>query len=314
MRFVSATEIDATLSFPALINAIANMFRTDIHVPVRHHHAIEHAAGTLLLMPAWTEEAQGNFIGTKIVTVFPDNAKHGIPSVTGTYLLMSGETGEPLAGFDGRMLTLWRTAAASALASVFLSHRDSQRLLLVGAGALSPYLARAHASVRQIQEVSVWNRSGTRAEAVAADLRKEKINAHAVTDLQAAANEADIISCATLSSEPLVQGRWLKPGSHLDLVGGFKPTMREVNDEAIRCSCIYVDTRIGALKEAGDIVDPIRRGILRETDIRGDFFDLCRNKVKGRISTSEITLFKSVGTAVEDLAAAMLVWRKLATT
>jgi alanine dehydrogenase len=314
MRFVSATEIDATLSFPTLINAIADMFRTDIHVPVRHHHAIEHAAGTLLLMPAWTEEAQGNFIGTKIVTVFPDNAKHGIPSVTGTYLLMSGETGESLAGFDGRMLTLWRTAAASALASVFLSHRDSQRLLLVGAGALSPYLARAHASVRPIQEVSVWNRSGTRAEAVAADLRKEKINAHAVTDLQAAANEADIISCATLSLEPLVEGRWLKPGSHLDLVGGFKPTMREVNDEAIRCSCIYVDTRIGALKEAGDIVDPIRRGILRETDIRGDFFDLCRNKVKGRISTSEITLFKSVGTAVEDLAAAMLVWRKLATT
>ena len=143
MRFVSATEIDATLSFPALITAIADMFCTDIHVPVRHHHAIEHATGPLLLMPAWTEEEQENFIGTKIVTVFPDNAKHGIPSVTGTYVLMSGETGERLAGFDGRMLTLWRTVAASALASVFLSHRDSQRLLLVGAGALSPYLARA---------------------------------------------------------------------------------------------------------------------------------------------------------------------------
>jgi len=314
MRFVSATEIDATLSFHALIDAIADMFRTDVHVPTRHHHAIEHAAATLLLMPAWTNEARGNFIGTKIVTVFPDNAKRGIPSVTGTYLLMSGDTGEPVVGFDGRMLTLWRTAAASALASRFLSNGDSQRLLLVGAGALSPYLARAHVSVRPIQEVSVWNRSVTRAETVAADLRKEKIIAHAVTDLETAAKEADIISCATLSSEPLVQGRWLKPGSHLDLVGGFKPTMREANDEAIQCSRIYVDTRTGALKEAGDIVDPIRRGILREQDICGDFFDLCRNKVKGRSSTSEITLFKSVGTAVEDLAAAILVWGKLAIT
>jgi len=311
MRFISAAEIDAALSFPALIDAIADAFRAEINVPVRHHHTIEHESATLLLMPAWTGSGKENFLGTKIVTVFPRNATRGIPSVTGTYLLMSGETGEPLVVFEGRALTLWRTAAASALASKFLSRPDASRLLIVGAGALSAYLVRSHSTIRPIQEVLIWNRTFARAEMLSAKLRKEKIESRAVKDLETAARGADIISCATLSFDPLLQGQWLKPGAHVDLVGGFKPTMREVDDETIRRSKVYVDTRGGALKEAGDIVDPIRRGILREQDIRGDLFDLCRDRVKGRISTDEITLFKSVGSAIEDLAAARLIWRKL---
>lgn len=312
MRFIAAEEIDAAFDFPALMAALRDAFRADFNVPLRHHHAIqrEGETATLLLMPAWTSAGPDSFIGTKIVTVFPDNILRGAPSLSGVYLLLSGETGTPLMAFDGRALTLWRTAAASALAATFLAHEDASHLLLAGAGALAPYLVRAHASVRPIRKVSIWNRTPARAETLAAALHAEKIEACCVENLEATARAADIVSCATLSNEPIVRGAWLKAGAHLDLVGGFKPTMRETDDEAIKRARVYVDTRVGALREAGDIADPIRRGILHEEDIRGDLFELCRGSAKGRTLSDEITLFKSVGSAIEDLAAAILLWKK----
>jgi ornithine cyclodeaminase len=310
MRFFSAAEIDAAFDFPDLIDALACAFRGGIEAPLRHRHAIAgDEANSLLLMPAWTTEEGERFVGTKILTVYPENVKRGLASTTATYFLMSGETGFPLAGFDGHELTVWRTAAASALASRYLSRADAKRLLVVGAGSLPPYLARAHASVRPITEIAIWNRTAARAEKLAAELRVNKFNAKAVTDLEAAARVADIVSCATLSTEPLIKGDWLKEGAHLDLVGGFTPAMREADDRAVARARVYVDTR-AALKEAGDIAGPLQRGVLRESDIRGDLSELCRNKVKGRGSAGEITLFKSVGSAIEDLAAAMLLWEK----
>lgn len=312
MRFIAADEVDAALDFPALIAALKDAFRADFNVPLRHHHAIEREGetATLLLMPAWTSGGPASFLGTKIVTVFPGNISRGAPSVSGIYLLLSGETGTPLMAFDGRALTLWRTAAASALAATYLAREDASHLLLVGAGALAPYLVRAHAGVRPIRKISIWNRTLARAEALAVTLRAEKFNVSVVQKLEDAASKADIVSCATLSNEPLVRGAWLKAGAHLDLVGGFKPTMRETDDDAMKRARVYVDTRAGALHEAGDIADPIRRGILREEDIRGDLFELCRGSATGRALSDEITLFKSVGSAIEDLAAAMLLWKK----
>lgn len=313
MRLVSAAEIEAVLEFPALIDAIADAFRANIAAPLRHHHAMrrEGVEATLLLMPAWTGTVAESFIGTKIVTVFPANPIRGRASVNGTYLLMKGESGEPLAAIDARLFTLWRTAASSALAARFLAREDAENLLMVGAGALAPYLIRGHVSVRPIRKVVIWNRTRERAEALAAEFSSQRFDAKAADDLEAAMHAADIVSCATLSSTPLVRGSWLQPGMHLDLVGGFKPTMREADDKTLRRARIYVDTRAGALKEAGDIVDPLRRGVIREQDIQGDLFDLCRGRVKGRENASEITLFKSVGTAIEDLATAMLIWRRL---
>jgi ornithine cyclodeaminase/alanine dehydrogenase-like protein (mu-crystallin family) len=315
VRLISAAEITAALKFPALIDAIADAFRAEITAPLRHHHAMARAGGeaTLLLMPAWTAEAASSFIGTKVVSVFPGNAARGEASVTGTYLLMKGDTGEPLAAIDGRVFTLWRTAASSALAARFLAREDATHLLMIGAGALAPYLIRAHASVRPIRKIAVWNRARKRAETLAAELSLEGFDTRAADDLETEIRAADIVSCATLSPAPLVHGNWLQAGTHLDLVGGFKPTMREADDKTLRRARIYVDTRAGALKEAGDIVDPLRRGVIRERDIRGDLFDLCRGHVKGRESASEITLFKSVGTAIEDLATAMLIWSRLGT-
>jgi ornithine cyclodeaminase len=313
MRYFAAAEIDAALRFPALIDAIAAAFRAETGVPLRHHHAIERDGGTatLLLMPAWTAAQPEGFLGAKVVTVFPGNRDRGAPSVNGTYLLMSGETGEPLAAFDGRALTLWRTAAASALAANFLARPDASSLLMVGAGSLAPYLVRAHASVRPICDITVWNRTPARAEALVADLRKQDIAARAVTNLEEAARAADVISCATLAAEPLIRGAWLAAGAHLDLVGGFRPDMREADDDAILRAAVYVDTRTGALREAGDIADPVRRGVLPEDGIAGDLFGLCRGTAPGRRTTGEITLFKSVGSAIEDLAAAMLLWKEL---
>jgi len=270
MRVVSADDLARTFTFPKLIEALREGFRGEIEIPVRHHHAIERPdepAATLLLMPAWTKGAKA-FAGVKV-------------------------------------LTLWRTAAASALAATYLAREDAHRMVMVGAGALAPYLVQAHASVRPIDEVLVWNRSRERAERIATDLRGRGYTVAATEDLEAAVRTADLISCATLSSAPLIEGAWLKPGAHLDLVGGFTPKMREADDEAVRRARVFVDTRAGALKEAGDIVQPLANGILREGDI-GDLFDLCRGKAKGRAAPDEITLFKSVGTALEDLTAAML--------
>jgi ornithine cyclodeaminase/alanine dehydrogenase-like protein (mu-crystallin family) len=313
LRYISAAEIDAMLDFPPLIAALHEAFRAEIETPLRHHHAIprEDGEAALLLMPAWTQEKEGSFLGTKTVTVFPGNLAKGIGSVAGTYLLMSGDTGEPLVTIDGHRLTLWRTAAASALAAKFLAREDASHLLLIGAGALAPYLARAHAAVRPIRKVSIWNRSAKRAEEVAASLAREAFAVEVAADREQVARETDIVTCITLSQTAVLEGAWLKDGAHVDLVGAFRPNAREADDDAIRRARVYVDTRRGALQEAGDLVIPIAKGIFREADVRGDLFELCRGEARGRGSATEITLFKSVGTAIEDLAAAMLLWKKL---
>lgn len=312
MRVVTAADIDRVLTYPALVEALREAFRGDIIVPVRHHHTIPQAGSdaTLLLMPAWNAEGE-RFLGCKIVTVFPDNAKAEKPSVYANYILLSGETGEPLAMLEGRTLTAWRTAAASALAASYLARQDAAHLVMIGAGALSPHLIRAHSAVRPITRVTLWNRTRRRAMALAFDLARAGIAIEIADDLEEAVRKADIVSCATLSAAPLVRGAWLRKGAHVDLVGGYTPKMREADDDAVKRAKVYVDTRDGALKEAGDVVVPVKKGILKRDDLGGDLFDLCRGAAKGRRLKTEITLFKSVGSAIEDLAAAMLVWRSL---
>jgi len=313
MRVVPAAEIDRVVRFPALIDALADAFRGDFVVPVRHHHEIERRGGpaTLLLMPAWTGAASAaGFLGVKIVSVFPDNGACNLPSVLGTYLLMDGATGEPRAALDGTRLTVWRTAAASALAARFLAREDCRRMVMVGAGALAPFLIRAHLSQRPINEVALWNHRPEKAEALAAELRGQGLPVTAARNLEAAVRQADLISCATLSTEPLVSGAWLKPGTHLDLVGAYNLRMREADDEALRRSEVYVDTS-AALTEGGDVALALRGGAIAESHVRGDLSGLCRGTVRDHRGADAITLFKSVGTAIEDLAAAMLVWRTL---
>jgi alanine dehydrogenase len=306
MRTISADEVHAALDFPALIDALAAMFAGGCEVPLRHHHSVSVPGApdaTLLLMPAWQP---GHALGVKLVTVFPGNAAKGLPAVMGQYLLLDATTGAPLALIDGTALTLRRTAAASALASRFLSRRDAAHLLMVGTGALAPHLVHAHCAVRPIARATVWGRNPDRARDLVSKLDLSGVKIEVAERLEPAAREADVISCATLATEPLVRGAWLRAGQHLDLVGGFTPAMREADDDAVRRAEVFVDTRAGAMKEAGDIVQPLASGALSPERIRGDLFDLCRG-ASGRTDAAAITLFKSVGTALEDLAAARLV-------
>lgn len=294
----------AALPFPRLVQALRDAFIAGAEVPLRHRHAVAGGDGTLLLMPAW----QGSTaMGIKLVTVFPGNGARGLNSVFSTYLLCDGATGQHLAVIDGNEITARRTAAASALAGDYLAPADAHSLLIVGAGHVAGMMAQAWSAVRPIRRVAIWNPRPARAEALAASLRAEGFGATATTDLESATRDADIVSCATLASEPLIHGAWLRPGTHLDLIGGYRPDMREADDAAVRRARIFIDTD-AALAEAGDITQPLAAGIITRADILADLAALCRGGAAGRTAPGEITLFKSVGSAIEDLAAAALVW------
>lgn len=319
MKIISAAEVDRALTFPGLVDRLEAAFRDGAIQPVRHHHTIERpdgAASTLLLMPAWTDfpaagTSDGGYVGVKIVTVSPDNNAIGKPAVMGVYFLLDGRTGEPLALIDGQRLTQWRTACASALAARYLARQDASRLLVIGAGALCPFLAQAHSAVRPIREIRIWNRTPENAEKAAAALRSAGLDASVAGDLHEAIGRADVVSSATISTDPLVAGSALKAGVHVDLVGGFTPAMREADDAAIAAARVYVDTRAGATKEAGDIVQPLKSGVLAADAIVADLQELTRGQKSGRQSAGEITLFKSVGAALEDLAAGIAVYEAL---
>ncbi len=252
----------------------------------------------------------GAYLGTKIVDVFPGNARLGLPAVMGVYVLQSGETGAPLAVIDGTRLTHRRTAAVSALAADLLARPDASRLLIVGAGALAPHLARAHAAVRPPSRIAVWNHRPAGAERLAAELRAGGLPAEAAPDLEAAVRAADTVSCATLSTAPLIRGGWLAPGQHVDLVGAFTMGMREADDACLRRARVFVDAP-AALTEGGDVAVAIRDRALSEADVLADLAALCRGTHPGRDGAGEVTLFKAVGTAVADLAVAVAVWKAL---
>ena len=306
MLNLDSAAVAAALPYKQLIEALNVAFASDVEAPVRTHHEVpvpDGAGGNLLLMPAWKA---GGSMGVKVVTVFPDNASQGAPAVFGTYLLMSAETGVPVAILDGTELTVRRTAAASALASSYLSRGDSKRLLMVGTGNLAPHLIMAHTSARPIEQVLVWGRRREAAAALVEMLAGVTFDIGIADDLESAIRQADIISCATLATEPLLSGRHLRAGQHIDLVGAFRPDMREADTEALVRSEIFVDTRAGAFSEAGEIVQDLETGAIAEADILAELSDLCRGNASGRSAAETITMFKSVGTALEDLAAAEL--------
>jgi ornithine cyclodeaminase len=308
MRILDQLATASSLAFPALIDAIGSMFAGACVMPVRHHHTVAvpgESPATLLLMPAWQP---GAYIGVKLVSVFPDNHQRGLPAIHGSYLLSSGKTGEMLAVIDGGELTARRTAATSALAARYLARSDASTLLVVGTGRLSLNLIEAHSQVRALTKVLVWGRDITKARAVANEAIALGYPAEATDDLEAAARSADIISCATLSHVPLIRGAWLKPGSHLDLVGAFKKDMRESDDEAVLRATLFVDTREGAFAEAGDLLQPLEAGVITRDSIKAELAELVTGQAPGRQSEDEITLFKSVGAALEDLAGAILAY------
>ena len=257
-------------------------------------------------MPAWRT---GGLLGVKVVGVFPGNSARRQPAVLSSYLLCDATTGAHLALLDGNEITARRTAATAALGAAFLARADASRLLVVGAGRVGAELPAAMRAVRPIDQVAVWNRTPGPAAALVAQLNEAGFAASVAPDLEAAVRAADIVSCATLATEPVVHGAWLEPGVHLDLIGSFTPAMRETDDEAVRRGQMFIDGRAG-LEESGDLLLPVRSGALHP-DACTTLAALCRGEHPGRTEAAGVTIFKAVGTALADLAAASLVYRDL---
>ena len=307
MEIFDAAAIRAGASWPALTDAVATILGdAEAVAPERQVLPLalsDGAEGSLLMMPAWRA---GDVVGVKAVTYFPTNAGSGAPTINAGYMLFDGRSGRLVAVLDGDELTARRTAAVSALAARYLARTDAGRLLVVGTGQLAPNVARAHAHTRTLRSVEIWGRTPGRAGAVVDDLAGSGLPAVAVDDLEAAVERADLICCVTSATEPLVAGCLLQPGTHLDLIGGFRPDMREADDDAVRRASIFVDTGPGALV-AGDLAQPLAAGVIDESRITADLADLVTGRHRGRTADDEITLFKSAGFALADLATARLV-------
>jgi ornithine cyclodeaminase len=299
MIYIDFDAVHRVLSVGNLVEPLRRAFVSNAHSPERAQYdlMVPGKPRTLLVMPSWRPDGD---IGVKIVTIFPDNTDRELPSVNAAYLLLSGRTGQPRAWIDGRALTLFRTAAVSALAAAVLAPAAPGALLMVGTGALSRYLVEGHRAVRKFNSVAIWGRDPKKAADVARDLSARGWPVGAAKDLEPAVRSADVISCATLAEQPLIQGNWLKADCHLDLVGSFKPGMREADDECMRGAFIAVDT-LAALRESGDLTEPLARGIIEIPDI----FLLSDLLAAGRATPRpRRTVFKSIGVAHADLAAA----------
>lgn len=309
MQFDAVRTRDA-LDFPSLIEALRQAFAEGASVPLRHTHQIESqgAVGTTLIMPAWNS---AGYFGVKTINIFPGNGERGLPGLHATYMLYDATTGVPLALIDGDEITVKRTAGAAALGADYLARRDARRLLVVGSGRIARLLPAAMKAVRPIEEVMVWNYRTPSADALVTALRDEGFDARRVDDLESAVRKADIVSCATLSTAPLVHGVWLQPGTHLDLIGSFKPDMKETDPACFIGTEVFVDTD-EAPKKSGDLLAAMETGRFAASDIRATLEMLCRGEQPGRTNADAVTVFKAVGSALEDLTAAMLVYRKAA--
>jgi ornithine cyclodeaminase/alanine dehydrogenase-like protein (mu-crystallin family) len=305
VKVLSADQTRQALPMPAMIEALRVLFATGCEVPLRHTHVLPGPV-TSLIMPAWIS---GKYYGVKIINIAPNNTALGKPGLFAVYTLFDAATGEPLAQLEGNALTAARTAAASALAASYLARPEAKHLTLVGSGRIAALLAPAYAAVRTLESVTIWSPQQAHANRLLLQLREdarlEGVKLSVCESLENAVRAADMVSCATLASAPLVRGQWLAPGSHLDLIGGFAPNMREADDACFAGASLFVDTDEAAQK-SGDLLGPLARGVFSLHDIRANLGQLCQSKHPGRTHALERTVFKSVGSALEDLAAAML--------
>jgi len=311
LRHIDSDTTARRLPFAALIDALEAGFAAGCIVPTRHHHTlagIQEPDATLLLMPAWSNPDDARqYLGVKLVTVFPGNTARNLPGLASMYVLYDRGTGIALALMDGNVITAYRTAATSALAARFLSRPESRKLLVIGAGRVASLIPDAYRAVRPIDQIRIWDIHAEAARKLADSLASRGMAASVADDLDSSVQWADIVSAATLAREPLIKGDSLRLGTHVDLIGGFTPSMREADDVAVRIASVYVDTE-EALHEAGDLVQPIRANIINKGHVRATLEQLCRKNGKGRSSNDEITYFKAVGSGLADLVSARMVY------
>jgi ornithine cyclodeaminase len=303
MQNLTAHDLIERLPYAVLTKQLPKLLQGETTSPQRHVHTVQNDGepdATLLMMPAWSQGVGG----VKIVNVTPGNTRRNLPAVTASYLLFDAVTGEHMALLDGGELTARRTAAVAAIAADRLAADGAKRLLLVGSGRIASELAFAYRAVRDIETVQVFSPTTANAEKLVAALKAGGFHAKVCTDLATDTVKADIIACATLSKESLIKGEWLRAGQHVALIGGYLKDMREADDATMTLADIWVDT-FAALSEAGDLTQPIAAGLLHHEMIKGTLQTLCAGSALPD-RESRITLFKSVGDAAQDLAAASL--------
>jgi 1-pyrroline-2-carboxylate reductase [NAD(P)H] len=309
MKTISAEEVHSALSYPAIIDALGEAYAGKFKMPPRQVFLLddeEDNHDAFAVLPSWSEE----FIGVKAFTYFPEAVAPN-KSLYSKIMLFDRANGEPLALVDGTTVTFWRTAGISGLATRLLSREDSETLLVLGTGNLSTYIIRANASVRDLKKVMVWGRTASKAAAVVEQMKGElpEIEFVVVEDRQAACGEADIIVAATASHEPVVEGEWVKPGTHTDFIGNHHAVKRECDTALVLKSKVYADSRVNAFKEAGEILVPISEGVFKEDDVVAELTEMCAGSATLRESDEEITLFKSIGMAMSDLVGAGLAYK-----
>ncbi|KAA0033717.1 delta(1)-pyrroline-2-carboxylate reductase [Cucumis melo var. makuwa] len=310
---ITKEALDSILQHQNLIehfqSSLPIVFPT-ISSPMRQSHVVQ-PHSSLLLMPSWSSSPSLPYIGVKLVTHFPQNSAINLPAIHASYSLFSSTTGQTLGSMDGTALTLYRTSCISGLAAKYLARPDSRVMVMVGAGALGPHLIKAHLAVRpSVKKVIIWNRTEERAKRLADEMREnaglDGVCFESSANLDDAISVADIVSCATNSEVPLVKGDKLKCGAYLNLVGSFKPSMRECDDMAIKRGRVFVDCE-EALEEAGELLGALERGVIEKSDILG-LVDLIKGQIVGRRNEDEISVFKSVGSAMFDLVAAQFAY------
>ena len=307
---LSAETLGKHKKYIKIITEIKNSYKKSFKVPPRVIHEIKNKInpGNLFIMPAWERD---EYIGVKVSTSFPSNTKLNKPSIHGRYILFSSKTGFVLSVIDGAELTAIRTVASAALATSILSKKNASSMLIVGTGKLAAKIPFFYGSVRNIKIYYVWGRNFSKAKELCRNFKKNKINAIPVKNIKEVSKKVDIISCVTPSKKSLVFGSYVSKGCHIDLVGAFNISMRESDDNLIKKGKVFFDNKEGGFKEAGDILIPLKKKLISKKHIKGDFYDLIQGKIKGRTSNDQVTIYKSVGDALQDYSVARYFYKIL---
>ena len=310
MIFISADDIKKIFTIKSLIDAIESVYKKNSKVPIRHVHNIDYLKysndpSQLMLMPAFLNEED---YGIKLLNVFPSNPLNNLSRINALYILFDSKNGKIKAVLDGTELTNQRTAAMSAIASKYLSKVNSKKLLVLGTGALVPYMIEAHCFVRPIEEVLIWGRDLNKVINIVNKYKNNKIKVSIAHNIEKACGDADVITSITSAKKEFIMGSWLNNKVHIDLVGAHTKTMSELEPYAFSLGNIYVDNRESVLEEAGDLINAINLGFIKENDIKADIKELITKNKYARNNNKQLTIYKSVGHALSDLAAARLAY------
>jgi alanine dehydrogenase len=302
MHHFDSKAVEKALPYPLLVDALAQGLQQAIEAPPRSHLTPNHDASCVLIMPAWRPH---QLMGVKLVSVWPGNNAKGESAVSGVYVLISCENGHPVAVLDGTALTLRRTAAAAALAARKLARQDSRTLAMLGTGALSVPLVQAHVDVMRFENVLVWGRQASKSQAVVAQLQRQGIAASVATDLEQTLTQADVVAAATTATEPFIRTDWVRPGTHLGLIGAFTAQMAEAEPALMAQAKIFADSRSAVLEKGGEVFQAIQQGMISPAAIQAELAELAAQP-EGHVwrDAQDITIFKSVGFASLDLIAA----------